>query len=175
MGKVLSYSVNQLIPQIGATISVDSISRISDLDGYFRFDSFNSRPDTITIEGILCPKFIIYNLPTTFDTLNLGEIEIVQYDIISVAKFDSIRLSKQIVGGNKISNNELKSIDSLLSQKYQGVIIAVDEKTAFYVIKDKLSKNVVKLPFRDDSEIAIDWNDSSDLIKFNYEELYLKK
>ena len=177
IGEIVSERNNQLEYHIGATISLDSISKISDFFGCFRFDSLVSIPNTISIKGIIGPKFIIYNLPQNSDTLDLGKIEIVEYETISVSEFDSIRLIEinNLKERHRISKRRLNSLDYKLNKKYNGVDIAVGGIIGFYINRNKLSKYVVRHPFDYEYEIELDWDSKKDIIRLNYNELYRKE
>jgi hypothetical protein len=154
----------------GISVMIDTAYQISDIDGFFNYQTGKNYPKSLVISGYVHPRLLIYNLPVNYDTLDLGKIELIEHMIISPHQYDSIR-------NNVISS--FKNIDILIVQQQKADNLLKTKYSPLndwssivgYVVLDKIMANEMLNPLDEKAKIKIDYNVENDLISLDYNKI----
>lgn len=134
-----------------------------------KLDSFSVFPDSILFKTDDCAKLKINNLPSNYDSLNLGVIELLKHRIIYPNTYDSIRkelFDKQPPG---FLVDQKQKVDSILKNRYLPVRHWL--QILYYVDTKTLVDYSIQHPFCENKEIQVDYNQKKELIRLDYNKI----
>lgn len=168
-GKVVMKLLDSYEPLPGVTIHTDTTYYITDFNGLFCFNSFKKNLDFILFKASYFANIKIINLPSNFDTLDLGTIEMIEHKVISKKQYDSIR--NAIIKSFKpdIISVQISKADKILQKKYKPVYHWAE--LLGYIVIDEVSSGDLVNPFDNYKRIVFEYDSMQDLILMDYKKI----
>jgi hypothetical protein len=166
MGKTISQSLSNYENLPGIAVTIDSISQITDIDGQFKFESLTHYPNSIIFSGSFHPKLLIFNLPCDYDSLDLGLLEMIEYEMISPTQYDSLRNELIKTFDLDIITVQQKKADLILKSKYT----AINDWNHIvgYIVLDEINKSWIINPYDKQTKLDIIYDRDLEVIKIDY-------
>ena len=169
-GKIVIKLGNIYEPLPAITVNIDSLFCISNLDGEYILRPENLKSDSILFKGSYCATIKIINLPSNFDTLNLGTIEMIEHKMISQKQYDSICNVLIKTFKPDIYIVQKSKADKLLREKFSPIYHWAE--LLGYIVSGEVVSNEMIHPFEKAKMIIFQYDTVQDMIILNYKNLF---